>query len=238
MVSHLKKLLVELCIVFYRDLNHGYYMNFPCQLVSIRFSIVHHKERARCLIHVFHVFHLVCSTSLGTQHLWMELRDWITQTLWIFLCTMCFSTKWNFETVGKSRKPLTRSFKIFIWIKFFNKLLSSTIKPPIVFPSCCFFYNACCINKNLEVQPLPFYLLPRFWFSRLSSCLSHTVMRLLSTLNFFEAEETFLPLSKVSCVTDDLNSRVYDFLSVIFILNKRHTTPRKHSKKNIRNEKI
>ena len=56
-------------------------------------------------------------------------------------------------------------------------------------------------------------------------------MRLLSTLNFLEAEETFLPLSKVNCVTDDLNSRVYDFLSVICILNKRHATPRKHSKK-------
>ena len=58
-------------------------------------------------------------------------------------------------------------------------------------------------------------------------------MRLLSTLNFLEAEETFLPLSKVNCVTDDLNSRVYDFLSVICILNKRHATPRKHSKKSL-----
>ena len=52
----------------------------------------------------------------------------------------------------------------------------------------------------------------------------------LSTLNFLEAEEKFLPLSKVHCFTGNFNSRVYNFLSVIFILNKRHATPRKRSK--------
>ena len=44
------------------------------------------------------------------------------------------------------------------------------------------------------------------------------------------AEEIFLQFSKVHSVTDNLNSRVYDFLSAFFTLNKRHATPRKHSK--------
>ena len=34
-----------------------------------------------------------------------------------------------YEAVGKSQKPLIRSFKIFIWIKFLTKLLCSKIKP-------------------------------------------------------------------------------------------------------------
>ena len=55
-------------------------------------------------------------------------------------------------------------------------------------------------------------------------------MRFLSLLNFLETEERFLPFPKVHCVTDNLNSRVFDFLSAIFILNKRHATPTKHSK--------
>ena len=148
------------------------------------------------------------------QHLWMELHDWISQTLWIFLWTMNFSTKWNFETVGKTQKPFIRSFEIFILTKVFKKLPCSSVKPlVIVFPSCHAFlespYNACLINGNLELQPLPFDLLPRFWFTRPFSCLSQFLICFLSTLNFLEAEENFLPFSQVHCVTDNLNSCMY-----------------------------
>ena len=55
-------------------------------------------------------------------------------------------------------------------------------------------------------------------------------MRFLSKLNFLEAEERFLPFWKIHCVADNLNSRVFDFLSAIFILNKRYATSKKHSK--------
>ena len=96
-------------------------------LVSTRFSSVHHKGQ-RCLIPVCNVFDLVYSTSSDAQHFWKELRDWITQTLWIFLYIRRFSPKGNFETVGKSREPLIRTFSISIWIKFFNKLLC--LQPP------------------------------------------------------------------------------------------------------------
>ena len=148
------------------------------------------------------------------QNLWMELHDWISQTLWIFLCTMNFSTKWNFETVGKSQKPFIRSFEIFILTKVFKKLLYSSVKLlVIVFPSSHAFlessYNACFINGNLELQPLPFDLLPCFWFTRLFSCLIQFLICFLSTLNFLEAEEKFLPFSQVHRVTDNLNSCMY-----------------------------
>ena len=103
--------------------------NFRASLVSIRFSIVFHKRQWH-LIHVCNVFYLVFFTSLSTRQLWMELRDWITQLCGSFCAQWVFLGKWNFETVGKSWKQLIRSFKIFIWIKFFNKLLSSTMKPP------------------------------------------------------------------------------------------------------------
>ena len=55
-------------------------------------------------------------------------------------------------------------------------------------------------------------------------------MPFLSTLNFLEVEEFFLPFSKVHRVPYNLSSRVHYFLSAIFILNERHATPRKHSK--------
>ena len=58
-------------------------------------------------------------------------------------------------------------------------------------------------------------------------------MRFMSTLNFLEAEELFLSFSEDHYVTDNLNSRLYDFLSAVFILNKPHVTPRKHSKNEI-----
>ena len=129
---------------------------------------------------------------------------------------MNFSTKWNFETVGKSQKPFIRSFEIFILTKVFKKLLYSSVKLlVIVFPSSHAFlessYNACFINGNLELQPLPFDLLPCFWFTRLFSCLIQFLICFLSTLNFLEAEEKFLPFSQVHRVTDNLNHACISF---------------------------
>lgn len=111
---------------------------------------------------------------------------------------------------------------------FFSKLLCSTIKPPTLY---CFPFISCLFMIIVQSlfhlwKPRSFDLLSRFWLTRLSSRLSHSLMRFLYKL----AEEIFLPFSKVHCVTDNLNSRVYDFLSAFFILNKRHATPRKHSK--------
>lgn len=80
LVSHLQKLLVEVNI-------ENYLRASP---ISMCFSIFHHKGKW-FLIHVCAVFHLVSFTSLGTQHLWMELHDWITKNLLIFLCRTHFS---------------------------------------------------------------------------------------------------------------------------------------------------
>ena len=83
-----------------------------------------------------------------------------------------------------------------------EELLCSTINPPFdCFPfiPCLFItpYNACSITWNHKVQPLPFDLLPHFWFTRLSSCLSHSLLRFLSALNFLAAALVFnLGISK------------------------------------------
>ena len=179
-------------------------------LVSMCFSIIHHKG-LWCLIRVCDVFRLVYSTSSGTQHLWIEFCEWITQTLRIFLCTKCFSKKWNFEAIGKSKKPLIRSFKTFIRIKFFNQLLCSTFKPPSFD---CFHFFPCLFK--IIVQCLFHQWKPQstnvFWFTRFSSCLSDSLMRFLPTLNFLEAEALFLSFSEDHCVTDNSNSCLYDFL--------------------------
>lgn len=160
-----------------------------------------------------------------------KLCEWITQTLRIFLCTKRFSTKLNFEAIGKCKRPLIRNFT-FIWIKIFKQLLCSTFKPPLF---CCFPFFPCLFK--IIVQCLFHQWKPQstasFWFTRFYSCLSHSPMRFMSTLNFLEAEELFLSFSEDHYVTDNLNSRLYDFLSAVFILNKPHVTPRKHSKNEI-----